>query len=236
MHDVWPGNFSRVDRELQWLRERGAMNTALFVVPCYHGTRPIEEEPAFLEWIRLQQNMGCEIFAHGFRHVCGERRGETVRRNAYGRWLNRGLNGEGEFAGLAEADQNKLMERAALHFRKALLEPVGWAFPAWFGSAPPTGFGSALRFIDGRFFVRDGLSLRKLWIPALTFGRVKDSERRFLYGGEFGSMLLNLHATIRISLHPGDLESRAVNHRVDAWLRRGTGVSYSALFASAQGR
>ena len=232
LHDVWPGNYAQVDSELQWLREKGAFCPALFVVPCYRGQRPIEEEPAFLEWVSGQAAAGSEIFAHGYRHWRSEAAGEAMRRGLGGRWMNRLARDEGEFAGLGAEDSSRLMENSFLHFRKAGIEPSGWAFPAWMGRLPPLfRLPASCRFLDGRFFVsewRGGARGPGKWAPALTFGR--SGQEPFAYGGWIWRQYLLQSGRLRIALHPGDLGHESVRSQVESLLGRGKAVSYASVF------
>jgi hypothetical protein len=229
LHDVWPGNFALADRELQWLRERGASAPAILAVPCYHGKRPLEEEPAFTEWLRGQEKSGAAIFAHGYRHLRAENLGESTRRSPWGNWRNRAAKDEGEFAGLPPQESGVLLNQAFSHFKKAGLNPVGWAFPAWMGRIP-AGFSlpESCRFVDARFSVTDWGLKNVQWAPALTFGQ--SSGKRFAYGGRLWRQYLLRTGLARIALHPGDLGHENVRLNVEELLAKGNAVAYADAF------
>ena len=238
IHDVWPGNFAQVDRELEWLRHRSVMASALMVVPCYHGKRPIEEEPAFLEWIKGQMGSGIEIFGHGYRHLRSESFGEPVKRAWWGSGINRTMQNEAEFAGLSPKEADVLIHKSLGHFRKAGLLINGWVFPTWWGRIPRNiSWPATCRFFDSRFVVTNLPQNQNHWAPALTFGVLPKEPKGgfasggqqnppFAYGGKFWQHYLMRAGLIRIALHPGDLDQTKVQEQVEFLLQKGKAVSY----------
>ncbi len=229
MHDIWPGNLDQVDRDLGWLRERGVTSPALFVVPLYHGQRPIDKEPAFLDWLRERKTKGAEIFMHGFRHLRPESLGEPVKRSRFGKWINGRVRNEGEFAGLEEEVARVLFQKGFEIFAKSSLEPTGFAMPTWWGrisrnfSWPPF-----CRFFDGRFYVGDRITGLYLWAPALTFGS-NAVCKPFVYGGAIWVAYLHRTQVVRIAVHPGDLEHEDVRQTAEKILAGRKAASYSEV-------
>ncbi len=228
LHDVWPGNFVQIDRDLQWLRAEGAWVSALLVVPYYHGQIRLSAAPAFLEWLRSQREQGVLILAHGYRHVRAELCGESMARSLFGRWINGRVQNEGEFTGLSASDTSDLLRRSLDLFAQAKIEPDGFAFPTWMGRLPP-GFGwpASCRFFEGRLQLRELQGNRRRWAPPLTFGRDAKTQRLFSYGGRLWLRFLRRQKLVRLALHPGDLEAPAARDIVQSLVRGGEPITYA---------
>jgi hypothetical protein len=230
LHDVHPGNLEQALRDLDRLRERGVASPALFVVPFYHGRRPIHEEPAFLERLREREARGAEIFMHGYRHLRSEALGEAARRGLFGKWINGRVGNEGEFAGLDAEQAGELLRKGFDLFARCSLAPAGFALPAWLGKIPRAfPWPESCRFLDARFFIWDLRTGKRLWAPALTFGRNRAGEP-FAYGGALWPAYWRRSGLARVALHPGDLEHALVRSAVEAALAGGNTAKYGEVF------
>ena len=229
IHDVWPGNQAGVERDLEWLRARGVSSAALMVVPFYHGKRSLDQESAFQSWLKEKQNQGAEIFMHGYRHRTPESLGENAQRTWAGRWLNSVVRNEAEFAGLAAEQSKYLLGNALQIFSLSGIVPVGFTVPTWWGEIP-AGFKwpEACRFFDGRFHVWGRVKGKRLWAPALTFGR-NENGKADIYGGGLWQAYLRQSSLMRIALHPGDLAFSNIQRAVTATLENREVVAYAGI-------
>ena len=78
VHDVSPLTRDTVAVMLRDLAEAGVRVTSLLVVPDHHHRADIDQDPAFLGWLRGMEAEGHEIVLHGFYH----RREASARRRA----------------------------------------------------------------------------------------------------------------------------------------------------------
>ena len=67
IHDVTPALDERVRTLWAMCRERG-VTPALLVVPNWHGEWPLEQSPAFVQWVRECAADGADVLLHGERH------------------------------------------------------------------------------------------------------------------------------------------------------------------------
>ena len=240
IHDVWPGTFPLVEGHLRRLRSLGARRVALLVVPEYHGRASLDAAPEFLAWLREKAASGSELLLHGFRHLAAERlpgadRDGGGRRGLWGRWVNRALvGGEAEFCGLPAGEAAGLLDRGAAALLDAGFTALGFAAPTWHGS-PPLSALAARGFVlrESRFFLRHLPTGASRFAPPLAWSNPGPGAR--LAGGRAwleGALRLPL---VKVSLHPGDLESDAAVAAVERVLAAGRESAYGEIFPAFAG-
>ncbi len=126
IHDVSPAHESEVTRLWDICAKRG-ISPALLVVPDWHGEWPIEDSPAFVNWVRDRAANGSDILLHGERHdEFGLRRSTADELRAFGR-----TDYEGEFLTLDQRAARERIERGVTRLRALGLPPIGFVAPAW---------------------------------------------------------------------------------------------------------
>jgi hypothetical protein len=239
IHDVWPGNFPRVQAHLRRLRSLGARRVALLVVPEYHGRGNLGAAPEFVAWLKEKAGSGSEILLHGCRHLAAERlpgasRDGGGRRGLWGRWVNAALvDGEAEFCGLPAGEAAGLLDRGADVLRSAGFAALGFVAPTWHGS-PPIAALSAQGFVlrESRFFLRHLPTGAARFAPPLAWIRPGPGAR--LAGGRAWLEAALRLPLIKVALHPGDLESDAAAAAVERVLAAGSESAYGEIFPAAR--
>ncbi len=126
IHDVTPALDERARTLWAMCRERG-VTPALLVVPNWHGEWPLEQSPAFVQWLRECAADGADILLHGERHdETGTRRGWRDATRAWGKTAR-----EGEFLTLDEAAARARIDRGLALFSRLGLRAAGFVPPAW---------------------------------------------------------------------------------------------------------
>ncbi|MCC7195786.1 MAG: polysaccharide deacetylase family protein [Gemmatimonadaceae bacterium] len=232
IHDVAPPLMPRVER-LWHSCERRGVKPGLLVVPDWHGASPIEGAASCVEWVRARAAEGAEIFLHGERHdEVGSLRALGDHLRALGR-----TNREGEFLTLDYDAARAKIDRGLARLRALGLDPVGFVPPAWL--ARPGAFRAAR---DAGLSVAEDDAVVHVFRRARTVTSpvVRWSSRGAVRA--YGSLLqaelrwkLQRHAeTVRIALHPADLDHPAtaasVERELDRWLEAGHAEPYSSLW------
>lgn len=231
IHDVTPALQPRVETLWRMCATHGVV-PGLLVIPDWHGVAPIEGDPAFLAWVRARAADGAEIFLHGERHdEVGLPRGWRDSLRAFGR-----TNGEGEFLTLDYDAARARIDRGLARLRAAGLQPIGFVPPAWL-ARPETHLaarkaGLAVSEDDATIFAH--AQKRAFASPVLrwsargafrSYGSVLQERLRW--------QLQRGASVMRIALHPGDLESRAVERSIDralgAWVAERAPSRYADL-------
>jgi predicted deacetylase len=128
LHDVAPATRPACEALLAAIARRAGIPLTLLVVPRYHGQ---PADAAFEHWLDRAAGRGAELALHGFTHRDGGRpRGwfDRLRR----RWYTAG---EGEFAGLDEAQARRLLHAGRNWFAARGWPLHGFVAPAWLMSA-----------------------------------------------------------------------------------------------------
>ncbi len=231
IHDVTPALQPRVEKLWAMCARHGVV-PGLLVIPDWHGVAPIEGDPAFLAWVRARAAEGAEIFLHGERHdEVGSPRGWRDAVRAFGR-----TNGEGEFQTLDYDAARARIDRGLARLRTAGLAPIGFVPPAWLARAATheavRRAGLAVSEDDGAVYVH--ARQRIIASPVLrwsargafrSWGSVTQARMRW--------RLQRAAPVMRIALHPGDLESaaveRSINDALAAWTRDRAPTRYADL-------
>lgn len=236
IHDVTPALQPQVEALWALCRVRG-VTPALLVVPNWHGVWPVEDHPAFLDWVRARAADGAEIFLHGERHdEVGLPRslGDTLR--ATGR-----TNREGEFLTLEVDGAMGRIARGLALLRRAGLAPVGFVPPAWL-MRPATIeacrlAGLAVTEDDGRIHLL-GASGAALESPVVRWsGRTAIRAQLSAAVAEWRWRAQRGHPLVRIAYHPSDLDhpatARSAATILDRWLTVSRPAGYAEVVAAA---
>lgn len=211
--------------------ELGAM-PGLLIVPDWHGTAPVEDDPGFGDWVRARADEGAEIFLHGERHdEVGLPRGWRDELRALGR-----TNREGEFLTLEYTGARDRIDRGLERLRMLGLEPIGFVPPAWLARAAThlasKDAGLVVSEDDGRVFVhRRDIAVRS---PVLRWsGRSAVRAHASAWQARARWLLQQRAPVMRIALHPGDLDHAAtaasLRRELREWLRVRTPTRYADL-------
>ncbi len=229
IHDVSPRSEDAVMRLRELVLNNGGNGSlALLVVPNHWGEAPIRAGSLFAGKLRGWAEQGDEIFLHGWFH-----RDSADHARSADRWLARWLTaGEGEFLGLSQAQASRLMRDG-----RSLLEDVtgrsvaGFVAPAWL-----YGDGARAALAELEFpLAEDHL---RVWHPptgkvlargpVITWAtRTRAREASSLAWAALARRVLGASATVRIGVHPGDIESASVRASIAATI---------ALFAARRGQ
>lgn len=220
IHDVSPRFEEEVDRLAGLLTDTlRCSRFAMLVVPDHWGQHPIRSGTPFANRLRAWSESGIEMLVHGWHHK------DTVE--------HRGISGlkarymtanEGEFLGLSYSEAARRMEDG-----RALVEDIigrktsGFIAPAWlYGS----GAMDALR--DSTFDIAEDHT--KVWIPQT--GRIvargpvitwaSRSTARTASSLAFAALarqLLQPLRTVRVAVHPGDVNKDSILSSIETTLR-----------------
>lgn len=228
IHDVTPALKDRVEILWRMCRAHGVV-PGLLVVPDWHGEAPIERDARYAAWIRERAAEGAELFLHGERHdEVGSPRTFRDELRAFGR-----TNKEGEFLTLDYEAARARIDRGLVRLRALDLEPIGFVPPAWLARMDThvavRKAGLAVSEDDGTIFVHT----RK---QALASPVVRWSARGAFrsYGSVLQARLRwNLQRaspTVRLALHPADLDHPAVERSIDRTLGDWLGVRVQTFY------
>jgi uncharacterized protein len=235
IHDVTPALASGVGRLWDLCLEQDIV-PALFVVPDWHGSWPLERYPAFVAWLRERAAEGTELVLHGERHdEVGTRRGWKDHMRAWGK-----TDREGEFLTLQGTAAQTRVQQGLNRLHRLELYPTGFVPPAWlarFDTHVAAG-ACGLSFTEDERSIHLFPSGRRLASPVVrwsartglrAWGSVAVARARWEF--QRGTLWP------RIALHPQDLEHRAVSRSqrstLRRWLRRHQPIHYSDLGTAA---
>lgn len=238
IHDVWPGNFPLVAGYLARLRSLGAKRIALLVVPAFHGSPPMDGNREFISWLREEGEAGTELFLHGYHHWMIEKaEGPGAlrsggKRSAYGRWVNRSLVAqEAEFLGLPGADRERLLDLGLASWARSGLPLAGFVAPTWHGS-PPVGRmrAAGIPLWESRFRVRRLADGETRFVPPLAWDPSRENRGPVVFGGGAWLRTLLRLPTMKVALHPGDLEGTETVRVLEKVFAKGKNIAYGGLF------
>jgi predicted deacetylase len=173
------------------------------VIPKFGDGSSIQENAAFLDWLRVCCQQGHEIWAHGLTHCA------TVESTGFTSWrlrsfINRHFTGcESEFLGLSRAEKRSRLQASLEIFSGCGIPIKGFTPPTWWGAVEADVLrDNHLQFQDLRFGIQDAraktfhFSLPLVW-PA-------SPRPKSALGGAAYLRWLALAPTIRFALHPHD--------------------------------
>lgn len=209
IHDVTPVHAGKLDQLVRLVESCiGAGNFALLAVPDFHGEGLIDSDRAFATRLRKWSDSGCEVFLHGYFH-----RDSVSHHGRIAKFKARHLTAsEGEFLGLDYATATRLMVDGRKRVEDVIGRGVsGFVAPAWLYSK------EALQAIaeQGFTLAEDHF---KVWHPVggkvLARGPVityaSRSPLRLLSSlawSRIASVALKLTATVRLGVHPHDVDA-----------------------------
>lgn len=234
IHDVWPGNFPLVADYLQRLRSLGNVQTALLVVPNYHGQSPMDQNEEFLAWLRGESTLGTEIFLHGYRHWMpelaegGDFKGQ---RSAWGRWMNKHwVQQEAEFCGLSDREKNRLLKMGLAAFQQTDIPCAGFVAPTWHGRPGRSVLrAQEINILETRFFINHLETRQQRFAPPLAWGLAERGQAK-LIGGAWWLHLLLKQPLIKVAIHPGDMDVTETLRILEKVFATGKSSSYRELF------
>jgi predicted deacetylase len=212
IHDVAPRHGERLKRIEALLAECGiGTRHSMLVVPDFWRDGPLPHHPAFCAWLKGRAAAGVDMLLHGFTH-----RDETVHTGAVARWKAANLTArEGEFLGLGpEEARHRLVEGRRMVETVIGRAVSGFVAPAWlYGPGAKTALrelGFAIAEDQLRVWSpRDGRVLLRAPVVSYasrTSGLIKSS----LAWSRAATMLLKPAQTVRLALHPHDVDVPAL--------------------------
>jgi predicted deacetylase len=247
LHEIEPATFERCFEVRDWLQSHGVDRVTLLVIPA-RDLHPLgERSPEMVDWLIERRRLGDSIAQHGFQH-------EQLRRAGWSPHLLAPRRGRraAEFVGLDDHDTRRAVEAGWRLLKLAGIEPDGFVAPAY-------AYTPALRdALSTRFRWWAGLlGLHGALAPAQSVGAPEEgvsgeeqmrSWRRLApawdlgAGGRLGGALppAMIHAgavlagsTLRLDLHPTDLESPRGTRALERVLAHATGrrsaITYDEL-------
>jgi predicted deacetylase len=231
IHDVTPALEAPVRRLWSLCRENG-VTPALLVVPDWHGTWPLEQAAAFMEWVRECATLGAEIFLHGERHdEVGSPRGWRDELRAVGRTAR-----EGEFLTLDHDAAQLRIARGLTRLSTLGLSPIGFIPPAWLAreATHDAVRESGLLVSEDAGGIRVHASRSRIPAPALRWsGRTTLRAWGSRVTAAVRWRTQQRAAFVRLALHPQDLAhpvtAASVEQEVARWVRARRVIRYAQL-------
>lgn len=208
-HDVAPHSQEACEQFLDDMRELGIDCVTLLVVPNWDHSAPIDEHPAFVEWLQRCAAEGHEIQLHGYSHKAREIRGGVLDR-----WIGTVYTArEGEFQTLTGSETRELLDKGEAHFSRAGLSFCGFTAPAWLLSPSARqvliekniGYTTYLAHIER---LRDE---RRVFAPTLVYSS-RSAWRRWVSRAwtRIWQAWNQTRPIVRIAAHPIDLSFPAI--------------------------
>jgi predicted deacetylase len=220
VHDVEPATYERCALIRDWLADHGVERVTLLVIPARDLHPLSDRRPEMASWLRECELRGDAVAQHGFRHLDSGR--AAWPRDAWVR-LRRD---EGEFAGLDQDDTRRAVDAGLRVLKLAGIEPRGFVAPAY-------AYTGALREVLGvRFDWWAGLL--RLHGRARTDRRRLGPPLRILSPALLGVGARTAGRTLRLDIHPTDLEVTGRMLALESVLRRSAGrapITYDELAA-----
>jgi predicted deacetylase len=235
LHDIEPATFERCALIRDWLDDHGVDRVTLLVIPA-RDLHPLgERSPEMTSWLADRRRAGDSIAQHGFQHERA-RRGGLLGRPL----LHTPARRMGEFVGLDEQETLRAVNAGWRVLKLAGIEPDGFVAPAYaytpaLRSVLPRRFRwwAGLLGVHRRSLAADEQRARQL-APVWGMGsggplRRTLSPALIRLGGMLGG------PTLRVDLHPGDLEHprqmMALDRVLDRAGRRREAITYDQLAA-----
>jgi predicted deacetylase len=209
IHDVAPATWGGCERLLALTDRLGAPAT-LLVVPCYHGGRRADADPAFAAALRQRVARGDEVVLHGYWH---EDRGPRSRSPQ--EWFRRRVHtaSEGEFAAVDAPTAAALIARGRALLASLGLAPAGFVPPAWLMNAATLEAleRSGLRYASSRDVLIEIAARRRVIAPSLVYSTRSGWRRRLSRHWNTARLAaLQSAPRVRAALHPADAHHAAV--------------------------
>ena len=217
LHDVAPSSFDQSRTMLDLTESNDLCATLLVVAGPWNGQRA-DHHDGFGEWARQASSRGHEVALHGWDHrrvddVDGP---SSLARRAIGAATARGCD---EFWLLGDREAKRRLHRSLDVLHRIGLRPTGFTPPGWLAS-PGTVRAArdvGLAYRTSHRGIHDLRADRHLVAPALSsrpHSRFTDAAAQIIE--RMAITQLSLGATVRLALHPDDLD----DHRIMRSLTR----------------
>jgi predicted deacetylase len=206
LHDIEPATFERCALMRDWLEDHGIDRVTLLVIPA-RDLHPLGERcPQMVDWLAERRRAGDSIAQHGFQHV-------RLRRAAWSsQMVLRAQNHRAaEFVGLDAEETRRAVDAGWRLLKLAGIEPDGFVAPAYaYTPALREVLGVRFRWWAGLLRLYESLTStgdkpHNRLAPAWGIGSENRWRRAFSPALIRAGALLSGH-TMRVDLHPGDLQ------------------------------
>jgi predicted deacetylase len=212
LHDVEPATFARCAELRDWLDAHGVDRVTLLVIPARDLHSVGARCPELVDWLAERTRLGDSIAQHGFQH-------ERLRRAGWPqRLLAPAHTARGaEFVGLGDEETRRAVEAGWRVLKLAGIEPEGFVAPAYaYTPALRRALPARFRWWATLMGLHGAISAgqtrtepERSWhrfAPALSFASEGGASQALspilIRAGE-----LLAGRTMRLDLHPSDLES-----------------------------
>lgn len=214
LHDIAPARFERVALIRDWLADLGIDRATLLVIPAEDLHPLADRGPGLAAWLAERRAAGDVVAQHGFQHL-------------------RPGAGPAEFVGLDEADTRRALSAGRRVLHLAGVEPGGFVAPAYAytGALQRCLLGGRYPWWAGQRRLTCADGRRSELAPALSLGRRATAP----WGLRASALLAG--DTIRLDVHPADLDRTANVATLEALLHRARDrrpVTYDDLARTAQ--
>jgi uncharacterized protein len=209
IHDVTPYHLTRLEKLVPLVQDVvGKGRFALLVVPDFHRSGRLDQNPAFAKRLRAWADDGCDIFLHGFTHL-----DESVHSSRSTQLKAQRLTaGEGEFLGLGgDEAKHKLIDGRKM-VENIIGRPVtGFVAPAWLYSQESLGAiaGQGFTLCEDHFRVwnpQNDITLARG--PVVTYAsRTPTRLISSLLWSRVATIALSRSRTVRFAVHPHDVDA-----------------------------
>lgn len=214
IHDVAPETLPRVREVVEKLESWGVNRFCLLVVPNYHETGPLCDDPEAVRWLHGREACGDEIVLHGYSHSRPRRATDTALDLLATEFCSKN---EAEFYRLGPDEAAAKLRLGAEILGRVGFKPRGFVAPSWIFSRGTVralkerGFRYMARrvgLIDftNRVRIRSACCVWSTWAPvrgALSPFWVRLRLRR-----------LRRKPVLRVDVHPPDLEFPVVARQI----------------------
>ena len=204
VHDIEPATFERCALMRDWLDDHGVDRVTLLVIPARDLHPLARRAPEMVQWLDERRRGGDVIAQHGFQHA-------QLRRASWPRQMTRRSTQRraAEFIGLDSQETRQAVDAGRRVLKLAGIEARGFVAPAY-AYTPALHEVLAVRFRWWasllRVHCRDGAQTNANPLaPAWRLGAT-GSLNRALSPLLVRGAALACGRTLRIDLHPGDLD------------------------------
>jgi predicted deacetylase len=210
LHDIEPATFERCALIRDWLDDHGVGQVTLLVIPARDLHPLAERSPEMVSWLIERERGGDAIAQHGFQHLRSGARGGKAYQSL--RTLN--ADHESEFVGLDPSETRRAVDAGWRVMKLAGIEPRGFVAPGYaYTPALRRTLGERFHWWaallglhrarpGGRIAVESERDLLGPPIALSSTGRLRRALSPALLRG--GALISG--ATLRLDLHPSDLE------------------------------
>jgi len=126
-HDLAPHSREHCELFLSDMRSLGVEKTSHLLVPNWYGRTPLNEHPAFCQWVQSLQDYGHEICLHGYTHS-----NQSIQGGLSAQLKARFYTAkEDEFSQLSYSEAEKLLQQGLALFEECGIKHKGFIAPAW---------------------------------------------------------------------------------------------------------